>query len=108
VQLEKADVFRLLDRGAVKKKLLPAMLEKALGLATEKMQNLTASSAAAMARRLDAEIERLEDLREINSHVTPEEIAAVTEQRAALDATIRSAHLRLGAVRLIAKSTQPL
>jgi ATP-dependent helicase HepA len=102
--LEKADVFRLLDRGAVKKKLLPAMLEKALSLAAEKMQNITAGSATAMAQRLDAEIERLEDLREINSHVTPEEIAAVREQRAALDAAIRSAHLRLGAVRLIARS----
>jgi len=103
-KLEKGDVFRLLDRGAVKKKLLPAMLEKALSLAGEKMKNITASAAAAMGQRLDAEIERLEDLREINTHVTPEEIAAVREQRAALDAALRSAHLRLGAVRLIARS----
>ncbi len=102
--LEKGDVFGLLDRGAVKKKLLPAMLEKALSLAAEKMQNLSASAAAAMARRLDAEIERLEDLREINTHVTPEEISAVREQRDALAAAIRSAHLRLGAIRLIMRS----
>ncbi len=102
--LEKSDIFRLLDRGAVKKKLLPAMLEKALSLATEKMQNITAGAAAAMSQRLQAEIDRLEDLREINTHVTPEEIVSVKEQRTALDLAIRSAHLRLGAVRLIARS----
>jgi ATP-dependent helicase HepA len=102
--LAKGDVFRLLDRGAVKKKLLPAMLEKALSVATEKMQQITAGAATTMAQQLQAEIDRLQDLREVNSHVTPEEIAGVQEQRTALDAAIRSAHLRLGAVRLIARS----
>jgi ATP-dependent helicase HepA len=104
--LEKGDVFGLLDRGAVKKKLLPAMLEKSLSLATERMQTLTTGAAGAMAQQLQAEVERLEDLRAVNSHVTPEEIAAVQEQRAALDAAIRTAHLRLGSVRLIARSQQ--
>jgi ATP-dependent helicase HepA len=102
--LEKGDVFGMLDRGAVKKKLLPTMLEKALSLAAERMQQLTAGAATAMSQQLQAEIDRLEDLREINSHVTPEEIAGVKQQRTELDAAIRSAHLRLGAVRLIARS----
>ena len=100
-QFEKGDIFRLLDRGAVKKKLLPAMLEKALSLATEKMEQVVTSATGAAATQLQAEIERLEDLRESNTHVTPEEIAAVRAQREALQTAIASARLRLGALRLI-------
>jgi ATP-dependent helicase HepA len=100
-QLEKGDIFRLLDRGVVKKKLLPAMLQKAQALAAEKMARIAESAAAAMTTQLQNEIERLEDLREINDHVRPEEIAAVRAQQSALLAAIQGAHLRLDAVRLI-------
>jgi ATP-dependent helicase HepA len=100
-QLEKGDVFRLLDRRVVKKKLIPSMQEKAVELATERMQSLVTAAAEAMTQQLDAEIERLEDLREINSHVRPEEITAIRDQRASLKSAIESAHLRLGALRLI-------
>jgi ATP-dependent helicase HepA len=99
--LEKGDVFRLLDRRVVKKKLLPAMQEKALALATERMQSLVAAATESMTAQLNAEVERLEDLREINSHVRPEEIAAIREQQTALQNAIASAHIRLGALRLI-------
>jgi ATP-dependent helicase HepA len=100
-QLEKGDVFRLLDRRVVKKKLIPAMQEKALALATERMQSLVSAAIESMNSRLNVEIERLEDLREINSHVRPEEIAAIREQQAALQNAIASAHIRVGALRLI-------
>jgi len=101
VVLEKGDVFRLLDRRVVKKKLIPSMQEKAMAIATEKMQALVTEATGAMTTHLNAEIERLEDLREINSHVRPEEIAAIREQQAALEAAIAGAHLRVGALRLI-------
>jgi ATP-dependent helicase HepA len=100
-QLEKGDVFRLLDRRVVKKKLLPAMQEKALALAAERMQSLVAAATQSMTAQLKAEIERLEDLREINSHVRPQEVAAIREQQAALQNAIASAHIRTGALRLI-------
>jgi ATP-dependent helicase HepA len=100
-KLEKGDIFRLLDRGAVKKKLLPAMLEKAQTLAAERMQRLVESATAAMTTQLQDEIERLEDLREINDHVRPEEIAAARQQQADLRAAITSARLRLDSLRLI-------
>jgi ATP-dependent helicase HepA len=99
--LEKGDVFRLLDRRVVKKKLIPAMQEKALALATERMQAFVAAAIESMTAQLNAEVERLEDLREINSHVRPEEIAAIRDQQSALQNAIASAHIRLGALRLI-------
>jgi ATP-dependent helicase HepA len=99
--LEKGDVFRLLDRRVVKKKLLPPMHEKALTLATERMQSIVSAAIESMNAQLNAEVERLEDLREINSHVRPEEITAIREQQTALQNAITSAHIRVGALRLI-------
>jgi ATP-dependent helicase HepA len=100
-QFEKGEIFRLLDRGAVKKKLLPAMLVKAQALANERMARLIESASTAMTLQLRSEIERLEDLRQINDHVRPEEIAAVRQQQSELQGVIAGAHLRLDAVRLI-------
>jgi len=100
-KLEKGDIFRLLDRGVVKKKLLPAMLDKAQTLATERMQRLVEAANTAMTIQLRDEIERLEDLRQINDHVRPEEIAAARQQQAELQGAITAARLRLDAVRLV-------
>ncbi|MEA3211369.1 MAG: ATP-dependent helicase HepA [Chthoniobacter sp.] len=100
-ELEKGDIFRLLDRGAVKKKILPAMLEKAQALAAEKMTVIVEAVGAAIETQLQNEIERLEDLREINDHVRPDEIAAIRQQRTELRTAVASARLRLDALRLI-------
>ncbi len=100
-RFEKGDIFRLLDRGVVKKKLLPAMIEKAQALATDRMQRLIEAASTAMTIQLRGEIERLEDLRQINDHVRPEEITAARQQQTDLHTAIASAHLRLDAVRLI-------
>lgn len=100
-KLEKGDIFRLLDRGAVKKKLLPTMLEKAQTLAAEKMKSIVENAASAMTTQLKEEIERLEDLRQINNHVRPEEIAAIRQQQKDLRTAITAARPRLDALRLI-------
>jgi len=100
-KFEKGDIFRLLDRGAVKKKLLPAMLAKAQALAEERSQRLIEAASTAMTIQLRNEIERLEDLRQINDHVRPEEIEVARQQQSELQAVIAAARLRLDAVRLI-------
>jgi ATP-dependent helicase HepA len=100
-KLEKGDVFRLLDRGVVKKKLLPAMIEKVQTLAAERMQVLVGGATAKMEGQLRDEIERLEDLREVNDHIRPEEIAALRKERSELTAALASARLRLDALRII-------
>ncbi len=99
--LEKGDVFRLLDKGVVKRKFIPSMLEKANTVAEEKLAAIVMSASGLMSRQLDREIERLEVLREINDHVRPEEITATRAQKEALRTAITGARLRVDAVRLI-------
>ncbi len=100
-RLEKGEIIRLLDRGAVRKKLLPAMLEKAKTVAAEKTQELVAGATALMERQLNDEIVRLKDLREVNDHVRPEEIAALEAHVAALREAIATARYRIDSLRLI-------
>jgi len=100
-KLEKGDVFRLLDRGAVRKKLLPNMLAKAKELAAAKMQETITSATAVMEAQMQEEISRLEDLKEVNDHVRPEEIEALREHAKALRTALAEARLRVDALRLI-------
>ena len=100
-KLEKGDIFRLLDRGPMRKKLLPAMLAAAQKLAAERMTAVIADAVRVMDAQLQDEIERLETLRTINDHVRPEEIAAAQKQKADMQAALATARLRLDAVRLI-------
>jgi ATP-dependent helicase HepA len=100
-KLEKGDIFRLLDRGAVKKKLLPAMLAKAQAMAAEKTTAIVTAATTAMTTQLDLEIDRLETLRELNDHVKPEEIAALRAQKTDLESALTTARPRLDALRLI-------
>ncbi len=98
---EKGDIHRLLDKPAMKQKLLPAMLDKAQSLAAAGMKTLVAAAFREMDGKLREELDRLTDLREINDHVRPEEITSLGDHRDALRAAITGAHLRLDAVRLI-------
>jgi ATP-dependent helicase HepA len=100
-KLEKADIFRLLDRGAVKKKLFPAMLKKAQELAAEKMTRIVEGATGAMEMQLQHEIERLEELQQLNDHIRPEEIDAVRKQKEELRAALATAQPRLDALKLI-------
>ena len=100
-QLEKGDIFRLLDRGAVKKKLLPAMFTHVQTLAAARMAAMVAGATAAMNTQLQSEIARLESLREHNDHIKPEEISGLRAQQEQLAAALASAHLRTDALRLI-------
>jgi ATP-dependent helicase HepA len=100
-KLEKGDIFRLLDRGPMRRKLLPAMLAAAQALAATRMTAVVAEAMRAMETQLQDEIERLETLRSINDHVRPEEIAAAATQKTELHAALSSAHLRLDSLRLV-------
>jgi ATP-dependent helicase HepA len=99
--LAKGNLFGLLDRGVVRRKFIPTMLENAKGLASEKMSRIVGAASFNMKMQLDSEIERLASLRETNDHVRPEEIAALQRQKEALTVAIEEAHFRLDAVRLI-------
>jgi len=102
--LEKGEVMRLLDKTAMKKKILPAMLEKALALAAERARTITEAATAVMTAQLHDEIERLVDLREINDHVRPDEISAARQQKSDLESALATARVRLDAVRLVLRA----
>jgi ATP-dependent helicase HepA len=103
-RLEKGDIMRLLDKAVIKKKILPAMLEKALELAEERMLSIAESARAVMMAQLQDEIERLEDLRAINDHVRQNEIDAAKQEKSELESALASARIRLDAVRLILRA----
>jgi ATP-dependent helicase HepA len=65
------------------------------------MQQLIQTATDTMRQQLQAEINRLEDLRQINDHVRPEEIEGMKAQLAALEEALGSARLRLDALRLV-------
>jgi ATP-dependent helicase HepA len=104
ILLEKGDLAALLDKAVVRKKLVPAMLEKAQELARVRMQTLVEEASASMHRLLQGEIERLEELRELNDHVRPEEIAHLQQERDALAGVLGAARLRVDSLRLIWRS----
>ncbi len=99
--LEPGDVLPLLDTPVLKKKHLPAMLAKVEAIATEKMKAIVDAADTAMELGLQSEIERLEDLRQINNHVRPEEIQAVRDQKTELRKALSAARLRTDAIRLV-------
>jgi ATP-dependent helicase HepA len=103
-RLEKGDVMRILDKTVMRKKILPAMFEKVLALAGERLVEITGTATAAMTARLQDEIERLADLRAINDHVRPDEIQAAKKQKSDLEEALATARIRLDAVRLILRA----
>jgi len=100
-KIDKGNPVKLLEKPAVKRKLFPDMMNAARKLADTEVTALIAQATDAMKSQLQAEIHRLEDLRQINDHVRPEEIAAMRAQMAELEATLHTARLRLDAVRLV-------
>ena len=103
-RFEKGDVMRLLDKAVMKRKFIPAMLEKALALAEERMREITKDATAVMTAQLQDEIDRLVDLRAINDHVRPDEIATAKQQKSELESALSTARIRLDAVRLILRA----
>ena len=99
--LEKGDVFRLLDRGAVRKKIIPAMIAKSQELANAQMALIVEGATRTMESQLQGELDRLEDLKQVNDHIRPEELAHVREHQEQLRAVLKEARLRTDAIRLI-------
>ena len=62
------------------------------------------SPTATMKAQIQAEIDRLEDLRQLNDHVRPEEIEALKAQIIALEEAIGGARIRLDALMLVLQS----
>ncbi len=103
-KLRRGDPAGLLRNEAVKRKVLPLMLEQTRELGLAKSQAMILDALDAMHMEMTAEIDRLRDLAEINDHVRPEEIVAMEARERELAEVIAGARLRIDAVRLIWKA----
>lgn len=103
-KLDKSNPTRLLEKAPVRKKLFPAMLNASRKIAEEELKKIIAEATTSMKAQIEAEISRLEDLRQINDHVRPEEIEALRTQIAELEEAIGGARLRLDALMLVLQS----
>lgn len=102
--LDSGSVFPLLDSPRVKKKLLPAMLEKSRLLAATRATVVTELAAQKMREALGGELERLRDLKKINDHIREDEITLLESQIQDLGLRISEAPIRLDALRLICRT----
>jgi ATP-dependent helicase HepA len=89
---------------AVKRKVLPLMLEQTRELGEAKSRSLIRDALEAMHAVMDDEVARIKDLAEVNDHVRPEEIAAMEARQKELASAINGARVRIDAVRLIWKA----
>jgi ATP-dependent helicase HepA len=102
--LRKGDPASLMRNEAVKRKLLPGMLEKTRELGAAKSHAVIQDAMTRMRGEMTAEIARLRDLAEVNDHIKAEEIAALEARETELAAAIGNSRIRLDAVRLIWKA----
>ncbi len=101
--LRTEDPRGLLKNESVRRKILPALLDRVKQIAVEKSKDVIAEGMTAMRKQLKAEIDRLKDLAALNDHVKPEEVSALQQREGELEKVITEARVRLDAVRLIWK-----
>lgn len=100
-ELQSGSVFQLLDNGRIKKKVIPAMLEKSRSLATAQASIISQRATAVMQSILRREVDRMNDLKKVNDHIRNEEIELIESQMSDLAERLKEAPIRLDAVRLI-------
>jgi ATP-dependent helicase HepA len=100
-QLKKG-IDNFLDNPQVKE-LVPEMIKAAEGAARTHLKNATETGLAEMEQSLGQEILRLKDLQKVNPNIKDEEINSWGEEKQSLTKAIKSARLRLDAIRLVYK-----
>ncbi len=98
------DLHRFLERPGFNAAVLKALLEGAQDLAEKRAATLRAAAEASAQAALSAEVQRLRDLRALNDHVRPEEIALAEEKLARTREAIARARLRVDSLRLIVEA----
>ncbi|HEY1107284.1 MAG TPA: helicase-related protein, partial [Opitutaceae bacterium] len=98
---EDGNLTRFLERPGFNAGVLKTLLEAASDGAEAQAASLRRDAETRATAVLKADVQRLLDLRKLNDHVRPEEIALAQEQLERTRAAIQSARLRLDALRLI-------
>jgi len=104
VRLREGNLRKLLANPALKQQLLPSMMDKCEANAKLKIKELVASSNEYMLETMNAEVERLEELAELNQVVSQQEIEDLKSQITEISEAIRGARVRLDSLRMIWKT----
>ena len=99
--IEKGDVFSLLDTPVFRKKHLPSMFARAEAIVAKQKDIIVETAQKQAAEQIDREVERLEDLRQINTHVRPSEIEALKSLKSSLNESLQGATIRADALKLV-------
>lgn len=91
----------LQQKAAPLKAMVPKILTAAEGIAEKEAVTLREAAAKAMTEQLEAELARLEKLREMGHPVPDSEIEALKKEQTELDEHLRQAPLRVDSVRLV-------
>jgi ATP-dependent helicase HepA len=94
-------IQRFLERPSFNLALLKTLIAGATGLAEVRIVALKSGAQAKAGAVLAADLQRLTDLRKINDHVRPDEIALAKEHLERVTAAIGDARLRLDSIRLV-------
>mgnify|MGYP000271212021 CR=1 FL=1 len=95
------DVGTILSHTAFRKEWLPDRVHDAKKRAEAKSQKIISRALETLTEKMDAEIQRLEDLKKINDHVRDEEVQQLRQQKQDLREALEKATPRLDALRLI-------
>ena len=101
VSIEKGDIFSLLDTPVFRKKHLPSMFAKAEAIVAKQKDIIVETAQKQAADQIDREVERLENLRQINTHVRPSEIDALKSLKSSLNESLQGATIRADALKLV-------
>ena len=100
-QLGDGSINRFLERPGFSAPMLNAMLEGAQEIAEDMAKRIRIDAKNGMKATLSEEVQRLVDLRKINSNVRPEEIEMAKAEIKGLHEVIDDSRLRLDSLRLI-------
>ncbi|MCH2064427.1 MAG: SNF2-related protein [Roseibacillus sp.] len=99
--LEPGSPRKLVSQKVFRKDILPSMLARAEEIANERARVQIGQAASAAEKSLTAEIERLRDLAQRNSHISPSEIESLVHHHDEITRLLRQSRVRLDALRLI-------
>ncbi|MBL9209858.1 MAG: RNA polymerase-associated protein RapA [Opitutaceae bacterium] len=105
--VEDADIHRFLERPGFNAALLKTLLGSAAERAEARSRALKEAAIERATAELTAEWQRLVDLKKVNDHVRPEEIALAHEQLERTRGAVEQARLRLDAIRLVLEGPAP-
>ncbi len=101
VKLGQGDLRKLLANEMLRTKLLPAMIETSAKIAEAAMADICEGALLRIAQIKGAELNRLEDLAEINTMVTENEINQLKSNIVAIETAVKSARVRLDSLCLV-------